>query len=86
MPVLILIFLVGALLGMLVGGMISSAMFTARLAGDMSTSLRQIQLQLDNLEAAINCALVTQFAALGGRLSLTRFPHLKDELPAEGAY
>jgi hypothetical protein len=66
--VLILIFLVGALLGVLVGGMFCVRYLRRELAADIGPRLRRMQLQLDNLEAAVNLAVVTRYAELSERL------------------
>ncbi len=65
-----LIFLVGALLGMLTGGMFCVRYLRREIAADIGPKLRRMQLQLDNLETAINLALVTRYAELGGRPTL----------------
>ncbi len=65
---LILIFLVGALLGVLVGGMFCVRYLRRELAADIGPRLRRMQLQLDNLEAAVNLAVMTRYAELTERL------------------
>jgi hypothetical protein len=62
-----LIFLVGALLGVLIGGAICVRYLRQEVAGDIGPKLRRMQLQLDNLESAINLALVTRHTELGNR-------------------
>ncbi len=62
-----LIFLVGALLGMLTGGMFCVRYLRREIAADIGPKLRRMQLQLDNLETAINLALVTRYAELNAR-------------------
>jgi hypothetical protein len=57
-----LIFLVGALLGVLVGGMFCVRYLRREVAADIGPRLRRMQFQLDNLETAINLALVTRYA------------------------
>jgi hypothetical protein len=64
----ILIFVVGALLGVLVGGAICVRYLRHEVAADMVPRLRRMQLQLDNLEAEINLALMMRHAELTGRL------------------
>jgi len=49
-----LVFLVGALLGTLTGGMFCVRYLRREVAADIGPRLRHIQLQLDNLEAAVN--------------------------------
>jgi hypothetical protein len=65
----ILIFLVGSLLGMLVGGMVCVRYMRQEITGGITPKLRHIQLQLDNLEAALNLALVTRYTELSNRRS-----------------
>ena len=62
----LLIFLVGALLGVLIGGAICVRYLRQEVAGEIGPKLRRMQLQLDNLETAINLALVTRHTELGG--------------------
>jgi hypothetical protein len=64
----ILIFLVGALLGALVGAMFCVRYLRREVAADIGPRLRRIQLQLDNLEAAINLAVMTRYAELSKQL------------------
>jgi len=62
-----LIFLVGSLLGVLVGGALCVRYLRHEVAADISPRLRHMQAQLDNLEAALNLAIVTRYAELSGR-------------------
>jgi hypothetical protein len=62
-----LIFVVGALLGILGGGALCVRYLRREVAADIGPRLRRLQLQLDNLEAAINLALVTRYAELSQR-------------------
>jgi hypothetical protein len=64
----ILIFLVGVLLGVLAGGAICVRYLRQEVAANMVPRLRRMQLQLDNLEAEINLALMTRHAEQSGRL------------------
>ena len=63
-----LIFLVGALLGMLVGGMFCVRYLRHEVAADIGPTLRRMKAQLDNLETAVNLALVTRHVELVERL------------------
>ena len=63
-----LIFLVGALLGMLVGGMFCVRYLRHEVAANIGPSIRRMKAQLENLETAVNLALVTRYADLGQRL------------------
>lgn len=61
---IILIFLVGALLGVLLGGTLCVRYLRQEIAADIAPRLRRMQLQLDNLEVTINLALVTRYTEL----------------------
>jgi hypothetical protein len=65
-----LIFLVGALLGALAGAVICVRYLRREIAADIGPRLRRMQLQLDNLEVAINLAMMTRYAELSGRPTL----------------
>ena len=67
MVVLVLIFFIGALLGVLMGGALCVRYLRHEVAADIAPRLRHVQLQLDNLETAINLALVTRYAEISGR-------------------
>lgn len=60
----LLIFIIGALLGVLAGGALCVRYLRHEIAADVGPQLRRLQLQLDNLEAAVNLALVTRYAEL----------------------
>jgi hypothetical protein len=64
----VMIFLVGGLLGVLVGGTFCVRYLRHEIAADIGPRMRRMQAQLDNLETAINLALVTRYAEMGGRL------------------
>ena len=55
---------VGALLGMLAGAVACVRYLRREVAADIGPRLRHVQLQLDNLEAAVNLALVTRYAEM----------------------
>jgi hypothetical protein len=59
-----MLFLVGGLLGMLGGGAIVVRYLRHEIAADIGPRLRHLQLQLDNLEAAVNLALMTRYTEL----------------------
>jgi hypothetical protein len=61
---MVLIFLIGALLGVLVGGAFCVRYLRHEIAADIGPAMRRMRLQLDNLETAINLALVTRYAEL----------------------
>jgi len=60
----LLVFLVGALLGVLIGGAICVRYLRQEVAGSVGPKLLRIQSQLDTLEVAVNLALVTRYAEL----------------------
>lgn len=66
-------FVLGALIGTLIGalaGCLTCVRYLRReIAADIGPRLQRIQLQLDNLEMALNLALVTRYAELTGRAS-----------------
>ena len=61
---MVLIFLVGALLGVLVGGRLCVRYLRHEVAADIGPSMRRMRSQLDNLETAVNLALVTRYVEL----------------------
>jgi hypothetical protein len=73
--VVLLIFALGALLGVLAGGALCAHYLRAaiaddigpqlrRLHADVDPQLRRMQNQLDNIESAVNLALATRYAEL----------------------
>ena len=72
---MVLIFLVGALLGVLVGGMFCVRYLRHEVAANIGPRMRRIQAQLDNLETAVNLALVTRYTELSDRLSRNHPPN-----------
>jgi len=60
----LLIFALGALLGMLIGGAARIRYVRHEMAADISPQLRRMQTQLDNLEAALNLAVMSRYAEL----------------------
>ena len=67
-----LIFLVGALLGVLMGGMFCVRYLRHEIAADIGPALRRMRAQLDNLETAMNLELATRYAELSERLPRDR--------------
>jgi len=59
-----LIFLVGALLGVLMGGALCVRYLRREVADDIGPKLKRMQLQLDNIEAELNLAITTRHAEL----------------------
>ena len=59
-----MIFILGALLGILGGAAVCVRYLRHEIAADIGPQLRRMQGKLDNLEAAVNLALVTRYADL----------------------
>lgn len=63
-----LMFILGALLGILVGGALCAHYLIGpqlrRMHADLDPQLRRMQNQLDNIESAVNLALVTRYAEM----------------------
>jgi hypothetical protein len=78
---MILIFLVGLQLGALVGAIFCIRYLRREIAADIGPKLKRIQAQLDNLESALNLALLSRFAELGERLSSQPLPPPRPPLP-----
>jgi uncharacterized membrane protein YciS (DUF1049 family) len=78
---MILIFLVGLQLGALAGALFCIRYLRREMAADISPKLKRMQAQLDNLEAALNLALVSRYADLGERLSPQPLPPARQPLP-----
>jgi hypothetical protein len=64
---MVLIFLLGALLGVLVGGIFCVRYLQQEIAANVGPRLRRMQAQLDNVETAVNLALVTRYTELSQR-------------------
>jgi hypothetical protein len=60
----VLIFLVGALLGVLMGGALCVSYLRREVAADIGPKLKHMQLQLDNIETELNLAITTRHAEL----------------------
>ena len=60
----LLIFAVGALLGVLAGGALCARYLRSAIADDIGPQLRRMQNQLDNIESAVNLALASRYAEL----------------------
>jgi hypothetical protein len=63
----LLIFLVGALLGILIGGAVCVRYLRQEVAASVGPRLQRMQVQLDTIESAVNLALVTRHAELSTR-------------------
>ena len=55
-----LVFLVGALLGALMGGALCVRYLRQEIAANIGPKIRHIQLQLDNIQAELNLAITTR--------------------------
>jgi uncharacterized membrane protein YciS (DUF1049 family) len=64
---MILIFLVGLQLGALVGAFFCIRYLRREIAADIGPKLKRMQAQLDNLESALNLAVLSRYAELGER-------------------
>lgn len=74
----LLIFMLGGLIGVLFGGALCVRYLRHEIAADICPRLRRLQLQLDNMESAINLVLVTRYAEFGSqplREPAPRFPN-----------
>lgn len=60
-----LIFALGVLLGMLVGGGLCIRWLRREMTAEIGPKLRRMQLQLDYLESALNLAVTSRLAELG---------------------
>jgi uncharacterized membrane-anchored protein YhcB (DUF1043 family) len=62
-----LIFVVGTLLGVLIGGALCVRYLRREVAADIGPKLKRMQLQLDNIETELNLAIMTRHAELSAR-------------------
>jgi hypothetical protein len=66
---IVLIFLLGSLLGLLFGALLSIRFIRQEVAGDLLPRLQRIQAQLDALEAQVTLAVGARYAELAALLS-----------------
>ena len=59
-----LVFLVGALLGLLMGGALCVRYIRQEVAADIGPKLKHVQLQLDNIQTELTLANTTRYAEL----------------------
>ena len=59
-----LVFFLGALLGLLLGGALCVRYLRREIAADIGPKLKRMQLQLDNIETELNLAITTRHAEL----------------------
>jgi hypothetical protein len=64
---MVMIFFLGALLGVLAGLAICIRYMRREMLADIGPKLRHMQAQLDNMESALNLALVSRYAELSSR-------------------
>ena len=78
----LLSFAVGALLGVLAGGVLCARYLRQEVAANIGPKLKHLQLQADNLEAALNLALVSRDTELSQRPWPRRIsPHCPSDWP-----
>jgi len=65
---MVMIFFLGALVGVLIGEALCIRYLRREIAADIGPKLRRVQVQLDNLEAALNLALMSRYADLSKRI------------------
>ena len=81
-----LIFLVGALLGVLMGGALCVRYLRREVADDIGPKLKRMQLQLDNIETELNLAIATRYAELSAYSQATRTPAVSINTIDEGPW
>jgi hypothetical protein len=74
--VIVLIFLVGSLLGLLLGALICVRYVRQEVAGDLGPRLNRIQGQLNTIEAELTYAVSSRYAELNARLQDPRQQNL----------
>jgi hypothetical protein len=62
-----LIFFLGVLLGVLLGGTLCVTYLRQEVAASINPKLRRVELQLDTIESQLNLAIMTRYAELGAR-------------------
>jgi hypothetical protein len=62
-----LIFVVGALIGVIMGGALCVRYLRREIAADVGPALKRVELQLGNIEAQLNLAIVTRYAELSSQ-------------------
>jgi hypothetical protein len=66
---IVLIFLVGSLFGTLVGALLCVRFVRQEVTGDLSPKLRQIQGQLNTIEAELTYVVSSRYAELNAQMS-----------------
>ena len=67
-----LIFFLGALLGVLFGGTLCVVYLRQEIAAGISPKLRRVELQLETIESQLNLAILTRYAELGAPPAVDR--------------
>ena len=67
-------FLLGMLIGTIAGCLICIRYLRREIAADIGPRLRRIELQLDNLETAVNLGMVTRYADMASGLQRLPVP------------
>jgi hypothetical protein len=62
-----LVFAVGALLGVVIGGTLCVYYLRREIAADIGPKLKRVQLQLDILETQLNLAIMARYTELSSR-------------------
>lgn len=62
-----LIFFLGVLLGVLLGGTLCVTYLRQEVAAGINPKLRRVELHLDTIESQLNLAVMTRYAELGAR-------------------
>jgi hypothetical protein len=61
------IFFLGALLGVLFGGILCAAYIRQEITARIGPRLRRVELQLETIEAQLNLAVMSRYAELAGQ-------------------
>ena len=69
-----MVFLVGALLGLVMGGTLCVHYLRREIAADIGPALKRVELQLDNIETQLNLAIMTRYVEVSSR-GLGDSPH-----------
>ena len=62
-----MVFLVGALLGLVMGGTLCVHYLRREIAADIGPALKRVELQLDNIETQLNLAIMTRYVEVSSR-------------------
>jgi hypothetical protein len=62
-----MVFLVGALLGIVMGCALCVHYLRQEIAADIGPALKRVELQLDNIETQLNLTIMTRYAELNSR-------------------